>query len=292
MIALGYIERPDENKDKAIKDAVCELRYNLAESYQDDSRHFEAADILRELYSEDPDEQRYAVRYFVSCQALGNTGEMKRIVEDLDGRRRTLYEEAARKLAEFRTIAEARRNARKAGEREDAGDPDAAEPGENPDPEKKAEPLLSDEERKERAKWRNLRRYGPAVVDYLKGQLLTAEKRYSEALECLERVTEAHLARPGLLIQTGDLYRKLKRFREARLTYEKAVAIDPITRTRTWVCAVWTCGANDGIARWGMRSTASSGVTTIHSDIFCWGRRSKEWENMSGRPKPLALRSR
>ena len=64
-------------------------------------------------------------------------------------------------------------------------------------------------------------------IDYLKAQVLTAEKRYAEALAALERVTEAHLVRPGLFLQTADLYLRLRRWRDAQQVYEKALAIDP-----------------------------------------------------------------
>jgi tetratricopeptide (TPR) repeat protein len=65
------------------------------------------------------------------------------------------------------------------------------------------------------------------VIDYLKAQVLTVEKRYGEALVALERVTEAHLVRPGLLLQTADLYLHPGRWRDAQQVYEKALAIDP-----------------------------------------------------------------
>ena len=57
--------------------------------------------------------------------------------------------------------------------------------------------------------------------------MLTAEKRYDEALAALERVTEAHLVRPGLFLQTADLYLRLRRWRDAEQVYEKALVIDP-----------------------------------------------------------------
>ena len=190
MIALGYIERPDEDRRVAVEKTIRELRYNLGEAYQDDDRHIEAREIFAELYAADADEQRFAVRLFVSCQALGLHAEMRRIVDDLDGRRRALFEEAKAKIEELRTAA-------------------------------------SEDERRELARWRNLARYQPAVADYLKAQVLTAEKRYGEALAALERVTEAHLVRPGLLLQTADLYLRLGRSREAQQVYEEALEIDP-----------------------------------------------------------------
>jgi tetratricopeptide (TPR) repeat protein len=88
MIALGYIERPDENRETAINKTIRELRYNLGESYQDAGRHAEAREIFTELCKADPDEQRFAVRLFASCQALGLHEDMRRIVDDLDDRSR------------------------------------------------------------------------------------------------------------------------------------------------------------------------------------------------------------
>ena len=67
-MALGYIARPDEDREKAVADTLAELRYNLAEAYQDDNRHAEALEIWHELHHADPNEQRYAVHCFVSCQ--------------------------------------------------------------------------------------------------------------------------------------------------------------------------------------------------------------------------------
>jgi predicted AlkP superfamily phosphohydrolase/phosphomutase/tetratricopeptide (TPR) repeat protein len=148
MIALGYIERPDEDREAALAKTIRELRYNLGEAYQDGDRHMEAHQIFSELHAADADEQRFAVKLFVSCQALGLREEMRRIVDDLDGRRQA------------------------------------------------------------------------PVVDYLKAQVLTAERRYPEALAALERV-------PGLFLQTADLYLRLRRWREAQQVYERALAIDP-----------------------------------------------------------------
>jgi predicted AlkP superfamily phosphohydrolase/phosphomutase len=182
MIALGYIERPDKNREVAVRKTIRELRYNLGEAYQDADRHKEAHEIFAELHAADPDEQRFAVRLFVSAQALKMHDQMRRIVDDLDGRRRELFEEAKKRVAE--------------------GGPELGH-------------------------WRNLTRYQPPVIDYLKAQVLTAEKRYPEALAALERVTEAHLVRPGLFLQTADLYLRLGRWSDAQRVYEKALEIDP-----------------------------------------------------------------
>ncbi len=191
LVALGYIERPNENREIAVRKTIGELRYNLGEAYQDDNRHIEAYEIFRELYEADPDEQRFAVHLFVSCQALGMREEMRRIVDDLDGRRRALYEEAKVKAAD-----------------------------------RAAEPKEDEKADKELAHWKNLLRYQPPVIDYLKAQVLTGEKRYSEALEALARVKRAHLVRPGLFLQTADLFIKLRRWADAEQVYRRALEID------------------------------------------------------------------
>jgi len=157
MIALGYIERPDENREVAVRKTIRELRYNLGESYQDGDRHWEAYEIFRELWAADADEQRFAVRLFVSAQALGMLEEMRGIVESLEARKSQ----------------------------------------------------------------------APAIVDYLKAQVWIAEERYGEALEALERAKEAPMVRPGLFLQTADLYLRLGRRRDAQRVYQRALEIDP-----------------------------------------------------------------
>lgn len=213
MIALGYIDRPNENREIAVRNTIRELRYNLGEAYQDDDRHMEAHEIFSELYQADQDEQRFAVHLFVSSQALGMTEEMRRIVDDLDGRRRALFEEAKGKVAELQKIA-----AEKAAEnKKEDGKGQAEDP----------ESLPDETRRKDLEHWRRLARYQPAVIDYLKAQVLTAEKRYAEALEALGRVTQAHVLRPGLFLQTADLYTKLGRWGEAEQVFRRALEIDP-----------------------------------------------------------------
>ena len=86
LIALGYIERPDENRELAVVKTIRELRYNLGEAYQDGDRHIEARYIFQELHAADPSEQRYVLRLFVSCQALGLHQDMRRIADEFEGR--------------------------------------------------------------------------------------------------------------------------------------------------------------------------------------------------------------
>ncbi len=86
---------------------------------------------------------------------------------------------------------------------------------------------LTEDERRELARWRNLARFQPAVIDYLKAQVLIVEKRYGEALAALERMPEGDLVRPGLFLEIADLYFRLGRWRDAQHVYEQALALDP-----------------------------------------------------------------
>jgi len=223
MIALGYIERPDKNRETAISKTIRDLRYNLGEAYQDGGRHAEAREIFTELCKADADEQRFAVRLFVSCQALGLHEEMLRIVDDLDVRRRALFEEAKLKIDALLQVALERAGVERGREKQEAG----AAHAQTENAEAESESRLNGDERRELAHWRNLARYQPRVADYLKAQVLMVEKRYAEALAALERVSEGQSARPALFVEIADLYLLLRRQRDAQQLYEKALAIDP-----------------------------------------------------------------
>src|SRR5206468_12109228 len=88
-------------------------------------------------------------------------------------------------------------------------------------------PILTTEGRQELAKWQNLVRFQPPVIDYLMAQVLAMEGSHTRALESLERVREAHLARPGLFLQTAELYIKVQRWDEAEAVFTKALEVDP-----------------------------------------------------------------
>ena len=90
LVALGYVEKPGDNIEEYVEKTVNELRLNLLEAFQDGNRHPEALEIARDLCRRNPDDQRYALNRFLSCQALGYVSEMREIVDDMDGRRHLL----------------------------------------------------------------------------------------------------------------------------------------------------------------------------------------------------------
>jgi hypothetical protein len=222
MIALGYITPPGENGQAAANHTARELRFNLGEAYQDAGRHREAREIFTELWNADPNEQRFAVRLFVSCQALVLHEEMRRIVEDLDGRRREL------------------------------------------------------------ASWTDSARSEPALADYLKAQLLTAERRYAEALHLLEQLAEKHGVTTDLCLQIADLYLRLGRAQDAREVCRNVLAIDPDSALAHLVYAACSfCGS--GLPMRPIQlSTRCKGLIRIRWRTSCWAARWREGRSIDG----------
>jgi tetratricopeptide (TPR) repeat protein len=83
LIELGYVERPDENIEKAIRKTVNENEYYLARAYIDGRQLGEAIPILERLYRENPDQSRYGMRLARCYQSAGNIPECRAVVEKI-----------------------------------------------------------------------------------------------------------------------------------------------------------------------------------------------------------------
>ena len=101
LVALGYIEKPEENRQQAIEKTVRELDYNLAGDYIEANRHADAAAILQRLQGKWPDEYRFGIQLASCCQALGRTGEARRLLEDLFARKEKNAAAAREKIEEL-----------------------------------------------------------------------------------------------------------------------------------------------------------------------------------------------
>jgi len=232
LVALGYIEKPGENIEAYVESTVRELRFNLLEAYQDGGRHDEALEIARSLCRREPNDQRYALKRFLSCQALGLVTEMRVIVDDMDGRRRGVYEAAIEGRKRLRELTKRRYEEKKTAA---GGTPNpeecekelAYELNRHAEPPAPREFLLTPEERKGLKQNTDQVRYNPAITDLLLAETLTAEKRWFEALAALERVGAQQVRRPAILLQSGDLLRRLGRLPEADSAYRRALEIDP-----------------------------------------------------------------
>lgn len=83
LIELGYIEKPDENIEKAIKKTVAENEFYLARAYIDGHKMQEAIPILERLHGENPEQSRYAVRLSRCYQNVGRIADCRKIIDQL-----------------------------------------------------------------------------------------------------------------------------------------------------------------------------------------------------------------
>jgi tetratricopeptide (TPR) repeat protein len=205
LVALGYIERPPANRQQAIDNTLRELRYNLARSYMDDGRHGAAAEILEELYERWPNEHRFGVQLAACYQALERIADLRSVVEDLSTRRQAEADAARQELREFAEQVRARQA--------DTGT-DAAR-------------ALTDAERLRIRALRSRARYNPRAIDYLWGCVALAECDYERAVDYFEQAAQIEAQRPGLLLQIGEAYLRLRQTERAEQVFERAAAIDP-----------------------------------------------------------------
>jgi len=98
LVALGYIEEPDEDRERAASEAARELRYNETRSYMDAGRHRDAAAIVEPLVADWPEEHRFGVCLVRCYQALRRTSDARAALEALQRRRERCATQARAEL--------------------------------------------------------------------------------------------------------------------------------------------------------------------------------------------------
>ena len=83
LVALGYIDAPDEDSSKAVANCTRELEYNLARAYMDADMHGEAAPILHRLYRDYPVELRFGIKLASALQSLGDYNGLRNLLENM-----------------------------------------------------------------------------------------------------------------------------------------------------------------------------------------------------------------
>jgi predicted AlkP superfamily phosphohydrolase/phosphomutase/tetratricopeptide (TPR) repeat protein len=205
LVALGYIEPPPADRQKAIDNTVRELRYNLARAYMDDGRHGAAAELLEDLYDRWPNEHRFGVQLAYCYQALERIADLRSVVDDLGTRRKTDAEAARAEIREFVGQIRALR--------------EKCEPADAP--------TLSDEQRRRLLELRRRATYDPRAIEYLWGSVALAEGDYESAITHLERSEEPGSMRPALQLQIGEAYLRLRQIDSAERSFLRAAEIDP-----------------------------------------------------------------
>ena len=83
LVELGYIEKPDENQERAAGQAKREADYNLARAYLDGGLANEAIELLEDLAKENPDQLRFGLNLAQCYLATKRRDDARRVVEDV-----------------------------------------------------------------------------------------------------------------------------------------------------------------------------------------------------------------
>lgn len=198
LVALGYIEKPSEDREKAVSQTVRELNYNLARSYMDAGRQADAVPLLTDLVARWPDEYRFGIQLVQCRQAAGQRAEARKLLEELFARK-------AKNAAAAQEILQAfhGRYGRKK--------PDELTPKEQDE----LRGLISE------ASW------NPFVMEYLMGSLLLGEGDEAGALRHLQKAEAADSKQPVLYLKIAEVYLNMKEWADVDRCSRKALALDP-----------------------------------------------------------------
>ncbi|PIP46504.1 MAG: hypothetical protein COX16_08960 [Deltaproteobacteria bacterium CG23_combo_of_CG06-09_8_20_14_all_51_20] len=198
LVALGYIERPDADTDKAVKQTVRELKYNEARAYMDAGLYGPAVILLKELSETWPDDYRFGIQ-LTTC--LKTVGRVKDARAALDGvfKRKLERAKTARK-----EIAGIRKKIKERGEKKP-----------------------NSEEIKRLTVLRSQASVDDYAMQYLKAAIAMAEGDLHSALKHCKQAELADDGQPGLYLLMGEVYLKMRLWDDAEASFSVALKLDP-----------------------------------------------------------------
>lgn len=228
LIALGYIERPDKDSDKAIANCVRELDYNLARSYMDAGMHGEAIPLLLSLYQKYPLEFRFGIQLANCLRAKDRIQDLENLVNDLNGRWRVAAVEARERIREIAKIAkERRKNWKEMNEIDEANKVKGENRPRLAKVNAQGKPQLFDEQELSLIrKIRAVARGNPQTLDFLAALIAAGRDDFEAALEHLENAELTEAKNPGFMYHVGNVYLGLNRYEDAERAYQSALQHD------------------------------------------------------------------
>ena len=219
LVDLGYVEAPDQDSEKAVRECVRELRFNLAQSYMDAGLHTHASPILEELWAEWPREHRFGFALLQCLSALAAVERRADAVETLVKNIVRFSDEAANELETLRPELERHGLIRSGAQPENIGQPTAEEArvaARAPrDLQMRARRLVA------------LASTGGPLVQWLRATQAMEEGRTEEAIELLEPLRRLEGTRGPVHLQLGLMYLRLEQWSRSAEQFEKALAQDP-----------------------------------------------------------------
>ena len=202
LVALGYIERPDEDQEEAAGQAQREQEFNLARSYMNANRYLEAIPILEKLVEDWPDQYRFGIHLADSYLSVSRTGDARQALDGILAKKEENALKAQKAIHEFEELHK----------------------------ETNLE-YLHPEEEQQLIEWRREASLNPPLVNYLMGSLLHAEGNYEDALERLERAEDTDTQNPRLYLKLGQVHLDRKKAADAERCFNRALTLDPDNST-------------------------------------------------------------
>lgn len=196
LVALGYIDKPDDDKEKAASGAIRELKYNLAKSYMDAGRYKAAIAELSEIFDKWKEEFRFGIELIRCYMAIDHFKEARELLEDIIERKRQDAAKAAEELKAFSKEHE--------GQEE-----------------------LSDDDSLIYRRLKARKSHNPYVFDYLMGCICIAEGNNDKGLMHLAKAEEFDSRQPDIYIKIAQAYLSMRRPLDAKMNCEKSLNIDP-----------------------------------------------------------------
>jgi tetratricopeptide (TPR) repeat protein len=196
LVALGYIEPPDENVQKAVENTVRESKFYLARVYLHKNDYDNALPLLEELYEKYPEQTRFGLKLANCYHSLQRIADCRRVVDEVVA----ILEKPPEK------IDAERRGMHSHAERGNEG----------------TEGNIAGNIHEKAGK----SRISKASFNLLQGTLLLAEEKPEEALEYLEKVLAASPRLPNLHQQLGNVYMKMQKWQDAEAAFFQALEID------------------------------------------------------------------
>lgn len=207
LVALGYIDKPDDDKSKAIEQTVRELDYNLAQACVDGGLYNEAIAIFEKLYEKWPMEHRFGFNLAGCYQRTGRPKDLRTLVNTIIERRIQEANEATEELKALKLDDEEVRKAEQ----------------------ERIEKMSDNEKQKfSRDRSRLIAKARPNLFSlrYLEAYADFAEKKYEDALEKLEQLDSDFGARINALTLRGEVFQRLKRWPESKEAFEEVLSLD------------------------------------------------------------------
>jgi len=200
LVSLGYIEKNDNNLLQIVPKTLRELDYNLARSYMNANRYLEASILLDKLMKEWPDEYRFGIHLIECNLAINRIFQARNVLEMVLSQKEKNTSLALRKLDELKDKYQNTNTKIKKVEKNEINQIKRLD--------KKAS-------------------FNFYAISYLIGSILFAEGDLKNSLAHFKHAESIDTSKPGLYLKLGEVYIKLKKWKDAERCFKKTLIIDP-----------------------------------------------------------------